>query len=112
MPTTLDPQLKLALAERIRYYNELGIYDFYRRETTVQIQPEEREPLPRAKAAAVIPKERQSESKSRPVLSQHSPIPPRAFAPSAKTLAIAPAAAWPSRAASRSSSVWAIRGRS
>ena len=51
MATTLDPQLKLALAERIRYYNELGIYDFYRREITVQIQPEEREPLPRAKAA-------------------------------------------------------------
>jgi uracil-DNA glycosylase len=29
----LDPQLRRALAERIRYYNELGIYDFYRRET-------------------------------------------------------------------------------
>jgi uracil-DNA glycosylase len=56
MPTSLDPQLKLALADRIRYYNELGIYDFYRRETTtVQIQPEEREPLPRAKVAAPIP---------------------------------------------------------
>jgi uracil-DNA glycosylase len=55
MPTTLDPQLKLALADRIRYYNELGIYDFYRRETTVQIQPEEREPLPRAKVAVVAP---------------------------------------------------------
>jgi uracil-DNA glycosylase family 4 len=55
MPTTLDPQLKRALADRIRYYNELGIYDFYRRESTVQIQSEEREPLPRAKAAPVIP---------------------------------------------------------
>jgi DNA polymerase len=32
MPTALDPQLKRALADRIRYYNELGIYDFYRRE--------------------------------------------------------------------------------
>jgi DNA polymerase len=29
----LDPELRRALAERIRYYNELGIYDFYRRET-------------------------------------------------------------------------------
>jgi uracil-DNA glycosylase len=28
----LDPQLKRELAERIRFYNELGIYDFYRRE--------------------------------------------------------------------------------
>ena len=55
MPTVLDPQLKLALAERIRYYNELGIYDFYRRESMVQIQQEEREPLPRAKAAVVTP---------------------------------------------------------
>jgi DNA polymerase len=55
MPRTLDPQLKLALAERIRYYNELGIYDFYRREIAVQIQPEEREPLPRANPAAVAP---------------------------------------------------------
>jgi len=57
MPTTLNPQLKRALADRIRYYNELGIYDFYRRETTVQIQPEEREPLPRAKAAILRPAE-------------------------------------------------------
>jgi len=28
----LDPQLRRALAERVRFYNELGIYDFYRRE--------------------------------------------------------------------------------
>jgi uracil-DNA glycosylase family 4 len=32
MARVLDPQLKRALAERIRYYNELGIYDFYRRD--------------------------------------------------------------------------------
>lgn len=31
MPPTLDPELRRALAARIRYYNELGIYDFYRR---------------------------------------------------------------------------------
>ncbi|HZW93358.1 MAG TPA: uracil-DNA glycosylase [Candidatus Eremiobacteraceae bacterium] len=31
MPTTLDPELRRALAERIRYYHELGIYDFYQR---------------------------------------------------------------------------------
>lgn len=62
MPTTLDPQLKRALADRIRYYNELGIYDFYRRETTLQIQPEEREPLPRAKAATTAPEAESFES--------------------------------------------------
>jgi DNA polymerase len=32
MPSTLDPELRRALAERVRYYHELGIYDFYRRE--------------------------------------------------------------------------------
>ena len=33
MPKTLDPHLKHAIAERLRYYNELGIYDFYRRDS-------------------------------------------------------------------------------
>jgi uracil-DNA glycosylase len=40
MPSTLDPQLRRALADRIRYYNELGIYDFYRRESILREQPE------------------------------------------------------------------------
>ena len=31
MPFILAPQLRRALAERVRYYNELGIYDFYQR---------------------------------------------------------------------------------
>lgn len=31
MPRTLDPDLRRAVATRIRYYNEMGIYDFYRR---------------------------------------------------------------------------------
>src|SRR5689334_2583842 len=34
MPTVSNPEVRRALAERIRYYNELGIYDFYRREGT------------------------------------------------------------------------------
>ncbi len=59
MPTILDPKLKRALADRIRYYNELGIYDFYRRdfssrESAIQIQPEERDPLSRAKDSVLI----------------------------------------------------------
>ena len=33
MPPALNPHLRRALAERIRFYNELGIYDFYRRES-------------------------------------------------------------------------------
>jgi uracil-DNA glycosylase len=31
MLRTLDPELRRALAARVRYYNEMGIYDFYRR---------------------------------------------------------------------------------
>jgi uracil-DNA glycosylase len=31
MSPTLDPDVRSALAARIRYYNEMGIYDFYRR---------------------------------------------------------------------------------
>ncbi|HKW17353.1 MAG TPA: uracil-DNA glycosylase [Terriglobales bacterium] len=31
MASPLDPQVRRALANRIRYYNDLGIYDFYRR---------------------------------------------------------------------------------
>jgi uracil-DNA glycosylase family 4 len=31
MPRTFDPELRRALTARIRYYNELGIYDFYQR---------------------------------------------------------------------------------
>jgi DNA polymerase len=40
----LDPQLRRALAERIRYYRELGIYDFYRREVSSS-QPDQREAM-------------------------------------------------------------------
>ncbi len=36
MPRTLDPALRRALAERVRYYNELGIYDFYQREPAAE----------------------------------------------------------------------------
>jgi uracil-DNA glycosylase family 4 len=39
----LDPTLKRALADRIRYYHDLGIYDFYRQELT-SLQDSENEP--------------------------------------------------------------------
>jgi DNA polymerase len=35
MPSTLDPELRRALAERVRYCHEMGFYDFYRREPRV-----------------------------------------------------------------------------
>jgi uracil-DNA glycosylase len=35
MPLPLDLDLRRALAARLRYYNELGIYDFYRRPVSI-----------------------------------------------------------------------------
>jgi uracil-DNA glycosylase family 4 len=43
MPRTLDPELRRALAARIRYYNEMGIYDFYRRPVSATIAVDEQE---------------------------------------------------------------------
>jgi len=55
MPRVLDPELKLALRERLRYYNELGIYDFYQRPSSEQSvltkpQPEQRGQMSRTPA--------------------------------------------------------------
>ena len=60
----LNPQLKHILAERIRFYNELGIYDFYRRRelpaevivdsSVPSIQADERDPMPRKAAALPV----------------------------------------------------------
>lgn len=55
MLRALDSQLKRALVDRVKYYNELGIYDFYRRsvvESSVSPQPEQREQMT---AKIVIP---------------------------------------------------------
>jgi len=48
MPRTLDPDLRRALAERVRYCHEMGIYDFYRRE------PRASESVPIASAIAEL----------------------------------------------------------
>jgi uracil-DNA glycosylase len=79
MTPPLDPRLRRALAERIRYYREMGIFDFYRRsdfnqsevpamaETAAsadsaavsvssQSAPEQREQMtPRTRVPAVVP---------------------------------------------------------
>jgi len=65
VPVILNPQLKQALAERLRYYNQLGIYDFYRRETGASVedvpieeasQPEPQEEMtPRSASAKPLP---------------------------------------------------------
>jgi uracil-DNA glycosylase family 4 len=71
MPEILNPQLKRDLSERIRFYNELGIYDFYRREPAFSNDtmedaailensaiPEQRDLMtPRSKAAIALPVE-------------------------------------------------------
>ena len=67
MPT-LDANTRRALAERIRFYREMGIYDFYRRgmqtvESPEEI-PEQRDPMPRA---AAIPKPPADEDSTDPV---------------------------------------------
>jgi uracil-DNA glycosylase family 4 len=69
VPTIQSPDLRRALVERIRYYNELGIYDFYRRDrneasesatTEVELQatsssqPELREEMSPRKSAVVV----------------------------------------------------------
>jgi uracil-DNA glycosylase family 4 len=64
MAPALDSKLKQALADRIRFYNELGIYDFYRREpleprqsgiTDSLLQLDQREEMtPRATTAVNI----------------------------------------------------------
>jgi DNA polymerase len=48
MPHALDPDLRRAIAERVRYCHEMGIYDFYRREPRVS------ESVPVASAVAEV----------------------------------------------------------
>src|ERR1700726_107709 len=62
MPQTLDPELRRALAERVRYCHEMGIYDFYRRESTATdqtspsiSQSESREEMAARKSAVAAP---------------------------------------------------------
>jgi DNA polymerase len=40
MSSPLDPALRRALTDRVRYYNDLGIYDFYRRPIAPEISDE------------------------------------------------------------------------
>ena len=60
MAGSLDPELRSALAARLRYYHELGIYDFYQRErvatdesSSLTFQPEIREEMAARKSAVV-----------------------------------------------------------
>jgi len=70
MAAALSAEVKRALAERLRFYHELGIYDFYRRDevlsaeppaavlsTSVEsrVQPEQREEMSPRRSTAVTP---------------------------------------------------------
>jgi uracil-DNA glycosylase family 4 len=50
MPRKLDPETRRALAERVQYYRELGVHDFYRRE----VPPEMTEVLSREDTAVAV----------------------------------------------------------
>jgi uracil-DNA glycosylase family 4 len=39
MPQALDSEVRRSLSERIRFYHELGIYDFYRRRRQITAEP-------------------------------------------------------------------------
>jgi uracil-DNA glycosylase family 4 len=63
MSPVLDPETRRALSERIRFYHELGVYDFYRRGPVASVQaetipqsdpdPETREEMAARKSVAV-----------------------------------------------------------
>jgi DNA polymerase len=67
MPRTLDPELRRVLAARIRYYNEMGIYDFYRRSTSDRA----------AELAATIALDEQGTHVSEPALDPGEQMSPR-----------------------------------
>ncbi len=54
MPRTLDPNLRRSLVDRVRYYKELGIYDFYRQPVAVDLQDSQESVAPTPSSAAVI----------------------------------------------------------
>jgi DNA polymerase len=55
MPDSLDPNLRQALADRIRYYNDLGIYDFYRRAIPQDAQSHLPAAIPEEEQLSVTP---------------------------------------------------------
>ena len=73
----LDPELSRALAMRIRYYNEMGIYDFYRRPASARATE-------LASSIAVDVEEI--------AVSQHAPIPGEEMSPRKSTAAAMPVA--------------------
>ncbi|MCU1255858.1 MAG: Uracil-DNA glycosylase, family 4, partial [Candidatus Angelobacter sp.] len=59
MPKPLDPQTKKQLAARVKYYKEMGIYDFYRRPVEqgveLSLQPVAETIVPNSQVLAPLP---------------------------------------------------------
>jgi uracil-DNA glycosylase len=53
----LDSALRRALADRVRYYNDLGIYDFYRRPVTTAVSEEASNRMARTPSFALVVEE-------------------------------------------------------
>jgi DNA polymerase len=66
MPVALDPDLRRVIAERLRFYNELGINDFYRRPPSELLQEQREEMTPRAAPVLVLPEEEDMFAAPRP----------------------------------------------
>src|SRR5438445_8389903 len=62
MSSTLDPNLRRALADRVRYYKELGIYDFYRQPLAADLLDSQESVARAPSPAAVVIREEQNSS--------------------------------------------------
>ncbi len=60
MPRTLDPNLRRSIADRVRYYKELGIYDFYRQPVAADLDVGEASVARTPSSAAVAIREEQN----------------------------------------------------
>ena len=73
MPSALDPELRRAIADRLNYYRDLGMYDFYRRApvgsdiapegltSNISIQQQEEESASFLEDHSFMPKSKQNE---------------------------------------------------
>jgi DNA polymerase len=73
----LDPALRRAITDRVRYYNDLGIYDFYRRPGTPGISDEKAvvAPSPAAfveQGPVAVEEESLPKPKSQPAVTDHA----------------------------------------
>src|SRR6266568_2882873 len=80
VPVTLDPQFREALAARLEYYRELGVYDLYRRGEPLPLEELVAPPVEPVSAATAV-----SEVEQPPVqVEREVPLPappPKIFIP-------------------------------